>query len=383
MDIFNPSITQVQEKGWILINQDPSLVRLRLGEILMAQVLEITGPDRALMALKDTTISAKTTISLQPGENYLVKVEKVLPEVTLKIIPHTDEKNDQMLSLLRQYLPNKKPMGELLARLFESLPDKSSSPERLRNTIHLLRERLSSLILKPSDSSEPVPVKEYLKQGGTRYESKLASLLSTPPAQLKENMNLLQSDLKWPLIKLEEELTQFLKVEAEGPGRPDAEISNLRTLLNMVSRTLQNIELQQLNTALLKNQDLMFQVQLPLLMSDQRNTADLWVFKNQGEGKGKGQSSGFHLLFLLDLQKIGPLRIDVWIEKQTVRCQIQAEERGIVEFVNMMLPELASGIRQIGLEPWITCAVASREEVKPAMEQTAPGNGQSLIDVIT
>ena len=246
------------------------------------------------------------------------------------------------LSLLKNYLPSKIPLGkafENLIRFLSSLPKSELTPQ----TKEALMTTMKSLSLQGEKVDENL-LKNFIAKTGLNYEADLKKLgLSKleghagndqSPESLKES---LKSSLKGQLIKIIQELETKLSSIRQEQNQP--QLKELQALLKNIKATLSNLELNQILNYYSKQEDGFLQFQIPFSASE---TVNLYIKDNskKNDQKGSKQKEDVNLIFDLKLKAMGNLRIDVQMLDQSLNCKFYAEDEEVSKFISSMLPEL-------------------------------------------
>ena len=283
------------------------------------------------------------------------------------------------LSLLKNYLPEKIPLGKAfnnLIRFLSSLPGNELTPQ----TKETLITTMKNLIIQGEKIDENL-LKNFITKTGLNYEADLKKLVlskakghvlgkaeklvlgkteeplqskveglvlnkpegdvqsSQPPGDMKES---LKSSIKGQLIKVVQELETKLSKMQQAQNQP--QLKELQALLKNVKTTLSNIELNQILNYYSKQEDGFLQFQIPFSPSE---TVNLYIKDNakKDEQKNSKQKEDVSLIFHLNLKAMGNLRIDVQMLDKSLSSQFYVEDKEVSKFISSMLPELK---RQLG-----------------------------------
>lgn len=247
------------------------------------------------------------------------------------------------LSLLKNYLPEKIPLGKAFDNLIRFLSVLTKG-ELTPQTKEALIATMKSLILQGEKIDENL-LKNFITKTGLNYEADLKKLvLSKPgePVQSGQTSESLKTSIKGQLIKIVQELeARLIKMQQT---QHQSQLKELQALLKNVRTTLSNVELNQILNYYSKQEDGFLQFQIPFSTSE---TANVYIKDNtkKDEQKDSKKKEDVSLIFNLKLKTIGNLRIDVQVLDKSLSCQFYVEDKEVSKFISSMLPELE---RQLG-----------------------------------
>ena len=266
------------------------------------------------------------------------------------------------LSLLKNYLPDKIPLGKAfdnLIRFLSSLPKSELTPQ----TRETLISTMKSLILQGEKIDENL-LKNFITKTGLNYEADIKRLVPSKakehiqngqsPENLKES---LKSSVKGQLLKTVQELETKLGKMQQAKNQP--QLKELQAILKNIKTTLSNIELTQILNYYSKQEDGFLQFQIPFSPSE---TVNLYIKDNtkKSDQKGRKKKEDVSLIFHLDLKKMGSLRIDVQMLDQSLNCQFYAEDKEVSKFISSMLPELKHQLEDSYSVNYLSCKVKTK-----------------------
>src|SRR5262249_43862448 len=130
-----------------------------------------------------------------------------------------------------------------------------------------------------------------------------------------------------------------------------------------------------------------FQLQIPFYAGQELKTAFLSVEPDGSGGRGPGgKSNGFNVLFLLDLDNLGPTRIDAHFGRGAMRVVFYVEDGEALGRVRSELPAFGRALRAMGYDDVLLAArplgemTADRRQKAEALALGVPA-GVHLIDV--
>jgi len=178
---------------------------------------------------------------------------------------------------------------------------------------------------------------------------------------------------------LRESLQRFLAAAREAGGREGL------VLAQGAERALASVEFLQAANALRGLLDQGAFLQIPYAWGGERGTVDV-VVRRGGKRSGGGEAGreSYSVVFLLDLQGLGPLRIDASLIRNRASVRFTTPSAEVGKFLDLELPKLREAIEshEIRVEglSWAQGRVQP-EPVVPAGPGGARPEGSSLIDL--
>ncbi|MFH1624660.1 MAG: hypothetical protein ABID54_05825 [Pseudomonadota bacterium] len=332
-DYFKISLSHDRESEFVS--------RLDVGEVLEGRVVKSLGNQKAVVSFKGTRVVAETRSPLSPGDNIVVRVEQLKPRVILNLLPEKTQTSNKATSLLKMYLPNRVPLGEVIEKLQRILGEKSLVLHTNfdKALYQSLKAVLSNIIFDEGKVFKPEYILNFITQSGLLYESKLKRLLAKSPL-LNSDMDKINNDLKGLLLKisgdsnLNESLARLTASQDEIPKE------KIEYFLKTVRELVENIELTQLTNSIAKKEGDYLYLQIPLAFRNGFDNGELHLYYNRKGAPTDAEREDFSLVFLLHMEGLGNIRIDTNIEKRVIYCRIIVESHEVASFVNGFLPQL-------------------------------------------
>ena len=358
--------------------------RLHLGEILKGRVVASLGPQKAIVKFEGVEALAETRSHLSPGSDIVVRVARLSPKVLLNLVHADPCFSDKPISLIRTYLPTRIPLGETIEKLQEILSDKRLMKYLSvdRTLYQNLGTILSNIIFDETKMYKPEFLLNFMTQSGLLYESKLKRLLLRGVPQLFIDGEL-NNDLKGLLLKVSQDLN--LKeglghAAGNGEGGPEEKITHF---LKTVRELVDNVELNQLTNCIAKKERNYLYLQIPLAFQDRIDDAELYIYYNH-QGKNTDlEKENFNLVFLLNMEELGNVKIDTSIRKRYVYCRIAVEDQTVARFINEFLPVLRNRLSALDYYvEKIDCVVLEDpSEVTVSFGENFASGAVKLVDV--
>lgn len=307
---------------------------LELGQELEALILEELAGGRLLLKVGATFIEADGPGGLAAGQYLRLRVEQLQPQMVLHVMDVEPTLEAAAARLLRGHLPAHADSGELLdslqyllSALLDSPSGATSSAEKLAR----LRESISTLLA----SGTPITAEKLellARDGGLFYEAKLFSAAANHGEQL---MEIADHDLKGLLLSALQE------------SQARAFSSGLQTAL---IAQLDNLETQQAVNLLAQLDGGAIQMQIPFFTGARFCTAALALEPDDHSAAGKrGEGkSGYSILFMLDLENFGRIRIDAHIGDSELRAVFFVDEERSLQLIRQELPGFRETLISLG-----------------------------------
>ncbi len=179
---------------------------------------------------------------------------------------------------------------------------------------------------------------------------------------------------------LRESLVRFLNaVRAGGEGNP------LNALLSGAEQTLASVEFFQAANGIRQLLDQGQFLQLPYSLGEERGTMNIVVRRDGGGGGGKdGERRNYTAVLFLELEGLGPLRIDASLVENRVNVRFTTPVEPVGKFIEADLIKLKEGIesQDIGVDgiSWIL-GRPQAEAIIPVEENEDLPEGDSYINL--
>lgn len=355
----------------------PDLFR---GQRFTATVLEGNG-SQVLVNVQGAQVTLPASASLRAGTEVLLRVANVSPQLLFEVLPtliHSpvqlpplftspeDPVHADALHVLRNTIAHRASAGESLQTLLPALTALISSDDHAAFSASAIKLHALLTNLLP-DSGPPTAdrLAAFVHDGGLLYEAKLQHEAARHPsgfAQVGEN------DVKGVLLQLMRDLEKArttspsFSAGAQQPVSEEAaEASVLRNtqqqeLRQAINTHLEYIEGQQAVNVLARSQGEPYLLQIPFFTGQEMTTAFLAIqpegtgHEEQGAGDGTDTKHGYHILFLLDLERLGQTRIEARIGSQSIWGAFYVEHAESVAELQAELPAFRATLQALGYE---------------------------------
>lgn len=404
------------------------------GEIVEGSVVKSLGQNQAIVRFRGVDLLAVTKTPLAEGQKIVGKVEAVVPQFTVSLLSGETANDVKSAELMRFLLPSKAPMGSALGQALVTAQTKAESvtgqpAEALKNLANDIEKLMSANLEKMA----PKDVQQAFKNSGVYLESLLrkaaeglvtrqelkAGLAVDLKANLSKALNIVEGKIA--------ELAMSIKSGVEAPattngpqsrlqtaqgdttarqpqeapaasrqaipvnaGRENEaafkELSQLHDTAKSLRSALSSVEVTQLiNTAAKKaGAEGAMLYQIPYMQNGQPETARIYVKPDDeressgGEGKKEGKKS---LVFMLNMTKIGAVRVDVNVREGHAAGMIYVENEDVALHARQSLSELVSALEPAGYRTDFTVRVADKRFLTEELETVASVAPKGLVNI--
>ena len=336
-------ITAIQETA--AVSKSTPVLSLTLGENLEALVLNQDHNRKALLQIKNTTVTADTPFPLPIGERLTVRVDQLQPNIVLRMITREDTETLRAAESLKFYRSNPGALKDLIVfakEFFLGNNLKELSGYLTKKDLHNIYNILNKIIISKDNLSNPLFLKDFILALGLTGERRLFRALSDP-ATLKDEKNGLT--LKEILLKLSSELSPL---QTTGDDI-EPEIRQLVSQLsNFTDDAMKTIESLQIVNVLAQEQDGLFTLQIPLQLPGGIRMQDIYIEGDRKNEHGRGKQ--YRIVLFLDMDALGELAIDAGVKEGILRCTIKCPDQESFDFMQALLPELRNTLSAIGYD---------------------------------
>jgi hypothetical protein len=382
---LQPLSIEAGQKGSpeVLTKNELKQLGIETGHKVKAEVLRVVDQETLQVRFNDKVVTIKHTPSqkLQPGEPVNIQAKsiasgKFVLEIGQAPISSSTARPPLELSVLKNYLPARQPLIQVLAGLKEVFLEGSLAQLKALNIdsgqLKQLQVNLQKIVSGEFKAPDAVQLKEVVDRSGFHYESKVKDFALEP--SLSNKNTLLENDLKGQLMRLSRQLEQIPTAVTDNTTS-DKFIGKLMALVN---QAVSNIELQQLTHHFSKEEHHPILLQLPENLLSEEDRFKVYILPDHRDGDGKRSDTEnrvFNLVFLLNLSALGDLRIETKLFKDDISIHITGSNSDAIQFIQAHVPELKDLFQEEGF----TISVSSRHQTEVSME-VSDSLGQLLID---
>ncbi len=370
-----------------LTKHELNFLKFSEGQNYTAIVKNVLGPDSAIVQLKSRNFFVHTPGAdpFKQGDQISVAAQK-----TDNGLFHFRQSDGPVFKqvdagMIKPYLPSRQPFGEMITKLSTLAGEISSKTGFLKlNSGELAQLNQTLQFLSPDSGkvSDAQLMKNQVDVSGINYEAKVKQLLEAGVSQGKTME--LGRDLKGQLL----DIIQKLEDQAvQAKGFSSTQLQTLKEHTQVFRQAVDNIELNQLTNQLARQENQSILLQIPNPYGQDNQSIKLYVRPSGDEdsGKKRGSKETYNLAFLLDLSKLGNVRVDSQISKNRLSVKIQVENQSVASFIDSKLEELNPRLSDLGYEAKLTCCV--EDKIDMDLENELPAillqDEARLVDITT
>ncbi len=331
------------------MTREPLLQNLKPGQILQGTVLTENQNGKVQLRIGITRLIAQTQLSVRPGQTLTLQVNKAgdLPELKLLTLPTLQKLQAKALMAV---LPRQNSISPLLDKLIHT-----TSKSGNINPLPEVTQASKSLLGKILSTEHPefrVQLKQALRNSGLFTEVRLLSR-HTDSSDLKLNLmrlyHLLQTSLPQQMSARQSGALAHNQPHTEATP-PDTRVKFLNSLLKQLDGALARMQTNQL--ASLPQEDptrQTWQIELPILHENKIDLFQILINKDQASTSDP-EASVWTLMLQMNLQTLGPMRIQLTLQGHAISTVIWAEQRKTINLVKTHLQVLSKALETAGLE---------------------------------
>ncbi len=340
---------------------------LAIGQQLTGTVLTVAQQGTVTLQVNQSTFNARTTLPLIAGQTLTLVVDKIGPEIRLRILDQQLH-SSSLVQAIRQQLPRQGSVIMLLMNLHRIA--RQTGGMRLPGSITQLARQITQGLMEVSGSLSGEIVKQALLNSGHFLEQRLSKLLS----ELRDGT--LERDFKAGLMRLRTALSSALEQiraqsgrhekktsvpsrpgqQTRGPANPNPvsarEAASLKALIELsqqVESALARIQLHQL-TSLIEQEGArsVWMLELPVRDGETVQLVRFRIEKEQSRDEQQPDGS-FSIVFSVQLQALGGVQARLTLSGSSISVVLQAERDGTVKLARAHLDDLCGRLQQTGL----------------------------------
>lgn len=369
-------------------NQLRGGLTLKEGQLTEVNVLRLLSGNKAVYDVAGKLVEAAAFKGAEAGKTLFMSVDSLSPELVLKSVnPNPEFNMEKAAAFIREFLPGRESMDKVLDRLVRLVADEKL-PGALKSDKGLLdglRQALNESVIPKPDGQSANLIRRAVGVSGQSYESNIKTALEIGVSPEEINNTLLKGDLKGELLKLETLVNERLAMLKGGSQETQATMQELRSFGNSIRASLNQIELNQVMNAVNHREGSTVSFQVPFVTSDGKTkNLEVFVKKNRKEKGGRGgeEKESCNVTLLLDMTSLGPLRVDMYLRKNSLQGKIVTQDKEVAEFMKIQLPLLESSLSELGYASKLECSVTREEKlVGPVISEKTPIKKLGLLDV--
>ncbi len=333
-------------------------------------VLSVSQRGTVALQINQHTVNARTTLPLIAGQTLTLVVDKISPELRLRVL-------DQQLhasvlaQAVRMQLPRQGSVLELLAGL--NRISKRAEVMQLPKTIVQMIRHITQGLTAVNESLSGEGVKQAVLNSGHFLERRILKMLN------EYRDGVLARDFKAGLLRLRAALAEYLTQRAGNPGSPESGSTKsprqtahtpapatspgtgsarepmqqqaLSKLLQQVEAALARIQLHQLTTlSQQKGTRSAWIVDLPVRCGQDVQLLEFRIGKRRRRAEGANEEA-FSVTFSVELEALGKIQSRISLSDGRISAILQTERDATATLVNRHLDELHQRLQSAGLIP--------------------------------
>lgn len=311
---------------------------LEKGAVLRATVVKTPAPGSVLLRIDGQDVSARTHLPLKPGMRLVLNVLQNQGPVVLQV------QNPRAAAPL---LPNTAAVFSALgANVWKALLTHLESPTGCRQGFDRLKALLQRMVNQGWPKPAPEAVNALFTRSGLLFEHKLRRLAAGSRPGSEPLSAILDNDLKGAL--------------AECLNRQDRAAGLVQRLFSALE------QLQMLNHAGRQEEGRLF-LPFPIRMpGGEAIVAQLMIrlLDEEAGGPAGGKNEGFCLQLVLELPRLGPIRIDLSYRRDQIRAMFAVCQESARQAVIHGMPTLERRLAQQGLSfEYMGCLIRDAQSV--------------------
>lgn len=323
-----------------------ALPGIAIGEILETGIIEKFGERNVLITLKGLNIPAETDMILNVGDKIRVQVERLHPQMILRIIETGSREESTVTDYLKLHRANPNAISTMMTEAIKHFSQENMDKLFCRlsgDDSHKIVNILKSLFLS-SKTLDNNFLKNYLSNLGLLTESQLRKVLEGESGSIKGNFQ--PQNLKSLFIQLSENICNaFMGKETYSPE----ELKLLQSLVEYVDSSIKTIESQQVINVVLQESESKYLFQIPLLFPDCVRRGDIFIEYDRNAGRGE-QNGKYRVIIFLSMDILGDMIIDARLTEGKINCCIKCSAREVCDFISPYIEELREKLKAIGCE---------------------------------
>ncbi len=311
-----------------------------LGESLDVLVLNNTPGNKALLQIKNATLTAESPFPLPIGEKLTVRVDQLKPSVILRVINRDEGESLRINEFLKFQRSNPGALKDLIVAartLFSGDTLKNLSEYLPEKDLQGMLKTFDQILISKDNISNPLFLKDFIIALGLTGERRLLKALSESVVPEDRKTALTFKEI---LLKLSSDLLslQTLPEDMEPEAR-----QQIRQFSNFAEQATKVIESLQVVNILAQEQDGFFTLQVPLQLPDGIRMQDIFI-ETDGKKNEPGTGKQYRIVLFLDLDALGELAVDAGVRDGRLHCTIKCSDQDTFDFLQDLLLELQNNL---------------------------------------
>ena len=332
-------------------------VTFQAGSVLRGEVIEIKTNGKVLIDFGQARVLADVQFPIKVGSFIKVRVDSSGKRLQLAHLPQSSEPAHSSGAGSTSSLEHQ---GNLLKNLVDLLQQATSAynspkgvtakslPGSIQNALNALQNFVQPINLGDQTEIIAAQIKRWVENSGDQFEQRLIRLLTQPSAstgrhtagQASDHFNIrefIRTDLKANLLVLKDFFERGGQKE-NMPGLSSKDLSDIKTivglLLDDLGDRLQSVFKDR------GSEHYLFSHLLDLVPKDNRGLLQLKVPKRTQSASDEE----VRLSLLLQLDRIGHIRSDLWLMKGGLRVTIAVADSEVKKLIENNIQDLESAL---------------------------------------
>ncbi|PCI43174.1 MAG: hypothetical protein COB41_07770 [Proteobacteria bacterium] len=338
-----------------------NLGSLAAGKIITVSVGERLASGNITLHWQQQRFEAPAPMHVRAGDLLQLEVNRDnhSDKPSLRVLAWMAQPKSKTAQLLQQHIGKNDTTQQTLNTLRHisaSIAQTNShtpSNQPLAQSLSNLQNWTDHYALSPEKGMDGPRIANLMRQIGQHYES---SLFQHRHATMEQLQHLKQHDLKALLLQLADNAGAFKTTIESAQVKHTAE------------RGLARIESQQALNLLAMIQADPIRFELPMMVQGQWTNVLLSIQQEMYESNNENnqsQDSSHHILFALDLNGLGALRVDAHISDSSVHAKFYHENDDSRQFIQENIQKLQEKLKSIGFND-VYLNSAETKQLKPA-----------------
>ena len=321
---------------------------LHPGDTLEATVMKALPGNRYLLNINDSSLLADSQLQLTAGEKITVKVEKLTPDILLRVTSSTNDEAAVTNKYLLLHRSNPAALGEIFSKLDEILSNSKSLPPSLKlisanlEKIALLAEKI---LITGVNRSYVNNLTDFVKDLGLTMEHDLLKHV-VQGAKISKDDN--QTSVKRLFMDILQNVNAFMD---NAPDIDDALLNQLKQLRHFAEESIAAIETNQVLNILSRESEGPYILQLPFAFPEGVRLQNIYIEReNEQEKQDESKAASFRMAIFLDLDQMGEITVDARFHGKNIDCVFHCQNEEISHFLGNYLDELKGKLEGAGYD---------------------------------
>ena len=354
-----------------LLPTEARTLSLSQGEQIRALVVSVAPSGTLQINLKGMLLSAESQIGqFKAGQIIHATVDQTTPQVVLRLVPAGAFAATPPPAWLTALLSSPAPLHTIMNGLSRVLNQRAVSDVLPKSSLEMLKALMSSGTIKP-EAITSQSLRTLIDTLGYRYEPWLNQQFAARGGIIDPQITL-QQNLKAHLMRLLHDITGRI---SHVPVQADT-----TNLVKQLSDLLLHIERTQVMNSMHAESGQPLTIEFPIHFGAAPSLAQLQFWQPREETADQDELETMFVL-VLDLESLGPVRIESAIREKTLSITIRVTKQDVVTIAERLLPTLHETLTHRGfVVKSATCVLCSVEEAKRIHDQP-PAQWPRLLDV--